>query len=149
MGYSDDLRRKVIEAWLAGRGSQEALAAIFGVSRSWIQKILRHQRRTGETARGTWKHGPAPRVSAARYRQAVARYPAATLPELGRRLGVSAPTVCRTLKRLGITRKKRVSMRRSGRRRASSGSVPGGGARKAASHRGGRSSPMSADSTWR
>ncbi len=33
MPYSDDLRRKLVEAWLAGHGTQAELAEWFGVSR--------------------------------------------------------------------------------------------------------------------
>lgn len=132
MWYSDDLRRKVIEAYEAGRGSQPDLAALFGVSRGWIQKILRRFRATGETRIGTWRCGPLPKISVPRLTQLVARHPEASLAELGRQLGVSVPTVCRTLQRLGYTRKKNVYVPPSGRRRASSGSGPSGGSGKAA-----------------
>ena len=38
-GYSNDLRRKLLEAYDQGKGSLGALAQRFGVSRGWAWKI--------------------------------------------------------------------------------------------------------------
>ena len=45
--YSDDLRSKLIHAWQNWDGSQQELADWWGVSRSWLQKVIRRWRETG------------------------------------------------------------------------------------------------------
>ena len=49
--YSDDLRRKLIEAHQAGEGSLEILARRFHVSVGWTKKVSAPFRRTGSPAR--------------------------------------------------------------------------------------------------
>jgi len=49
MQYSDDFRQKQVEAWEAGRGTQAELAEWLGVSLSWVEKVLRRWRTTGQT----------------------------------------------------------------------------------------------------
>jgi transposase len=97
------------------------LAEWFGVSLSWVEKVLRRWRTTGQTAARPFRHGPLPSLSPARLEQLVQRRPAATLAELGRRLQVSASTVYRALERLDLPRKKRHSTPASATRLASSG----------------------------
>jgi transposase len=46
--YSDDLRGKLIHAWQNWDRSQQELAEWWGVSRSWLQKVLRRWRETGK-----------------------------------------------------------------------------------------------------
>ncbi len=48
MQYSDDLRQKLVEAWQASHGTQAELAECFGVSLSWVEKVLRRWRSTGD-----------------------------------------------------------------------------------------------------
>jgi transposase len=107
MQYSDDLRQKLVDAWQAGHGTQAELAEWFGVSLSWVEKVLRRWRTTGQTAACSHRHGPLPAIRPARLERLVQRHPAATLAELGRRLQVSASTVHRALARLDLPRKKR------------------------------------------
>jgi transposase len=45
--YSVDLRRKVIQACERGTASQAEVARFFGVSLSFVEKLLRLHRRTG------------------------------------------------------------------------------------------------------
>jgi transposase len=45
--YSVDLRRSIVRAYDAGQGSQRQLARLFGVSPSFVQKLLQHYRRVG------------------------------------------------------------------------------------------------------
>ncbi len=54
--YSNDLRRKVLEAHAAGKGSMRELAERFGVSLGWVEKISRQQRRTGAMERVEQRH---------------------------------------------------------------------------------------------
>ena len=129
MQYSNDLRQKLAEAWQAGHGTQAELAEWFGVSLSWVEKVLRRWRKTGETAARPFRHGPLPVIRPARLERLVQRHPAATLAELGRRLHVSASTVHRTLARLDLPRKKRHSTPVNAIRLGSGGCVRIGGRR--------------------
>src|SRR4051812_11138712 len=52
MRYSDDLRRKLIEAWESNRDTQRDLADQFGVSLGWVEKVLRRWRDTGHSGGG-------------------------------------------------------------------------------------------------
>lgn len=49
--YSDDLRRKFLEAHEAGQGSLETLAAIFHVSVGWAEAVSAAYSRTGKMER--------------------------------------------------------------------------------------------------
>ena len=49
--YSDDLRRKLIEAYQQGEGSLEVLARRFHVSVGWARKVSATYRRSGSWAR--------------------------------------------------------------------------------------------------
>ena len=106
MQYADDLRWKLVEAWEAGLGTQSDLADLFGVSLGWVEKVLGHWRKTGNTAATAFRHGPACRMQPARVEKLIRQHPDATLAELGRRLHVSPPTLCRWLRQLGLPRKK-------------------------------------------
>jgi transposase len=108
--YSNDLRRKLVEAWLTGENTQVELADLFHVSLGWVEKVLRRWRESGHTAAAPFHHGRYPAVSPERVQQLVAQQADATLAELGRRLHVSAPTMCRWLQRLGLPRKKRACL---------------------------------------
>ena len=104
--YSDDLRSKLIHTWQSWDGSQQELADWYGVSRGWLQKVIRRWRETGKTTAARHRHGPGSRVNPQRLTALVEAHSEDTLAELGRRLRVSAPTVCRWLQRLGLPRKK-------------------------------------------
>jgi transposase len=106
MPYSNDLRRKLLEAWQQWDGTQRELAQLFGVSRGYLQKVLRRWRQTGDMDAPTYRHGPMSRIESGRLTRLVAARPDATLAELGARLGVSASAVCRRLQRLGLRLKK-------------------------------------------
>ena len=57
--YSDDLRRKFAEAYARGGVSLTTLAARFGVSVGWAEKLRRTQRQTGQIERPQGgKRGP-------------------------------------------------------------------------------------------
>jgi transposase len=129
MQYSDDLRRKLVQAWLTGEHTQTELAALFHISLGWVEKVLRRWRERGDTAAVLFHHGRYPVVSPERVRRLVALHGDATLAELGRRLHVSAPTVCRYLQRLGLPRKKRRCMPVSATRLGFSDCVHVGGKR--------------------
>lgn len=48
VAYSEDLRRRVIEAYEAKEGSQRQLAQRFKVSLSFVRNLLRHYRTNGQ-----------------------------------------------------------------------------------------------------
>jgi transposase len=64
--YSNDLRRKLLEAYEAGAGSLRALAQQFRVSWGYSKKIRAQQLLTRRTERPVQsRHGPVSRVTAA------------------------------------------------------------------------------------
>src|SRR3954454_4934612 len=102
MQYSDDLRRKLVEAWLAGEHTQIELAELFHVMLGWVEKVLRRWRESGDTAAAPFHHGRYPQVSPERVGPLVASHDDAFLAELGRRLRVSAPILRCYLQWLGL-----------------------------------------------
>jgi transposase len=126
--YSIDLRQKILHAWERRLGSQQSIANIFGVSLSFVEKLLRRHRTTGDIAPKPHGGGQRPRLDAAaqaQVRQLVHEQADATLEELCTRaaettgIRVSVPTMCRVVRRLGLPRKKSHSMRRSATRSGS------------------------------
>jgi len=113
--YSDDLRRKLLEAHDRGEGSLAELARRFGVSVPWAWKISRQRRRTGQMERVEQRHGPPSRITAevqASLRGLVRQQPDATLVELQQRLWargrirISVQHLWRVLQRLELRLKK-------------------------------------------
>ena len=114
--YSLDLRQKVVDAVDNHVGTYEEIALMFGVHVSFIYKLLRRRRETGDIA-------PAPHGGGARLilddaalevlGEIVYENPDATLEELRdylrkmTRIEVSAMTIWRGLEKLGITLKKK------------------------------------------
>jgi transposase len=127
--YSTDLRQKIVHAYERRLGSPRALADLFGVSVSFVDKLLHRHRSTGDVAPKPHAGGPQRRLDAAAValiREAVRTLPDITLEELCGRvadsqgLRVSGPTMCRALQRLGLPRKKSRSTPVNATRRASS-----------------------------
>jgi transposase len=126
--YSIDLRQKIVSAYKRRLGSQRALADVFGVSLSFVEKVLRRYRTTGELGPKPHGSGQKPHVDAAAQafiRQVVHDHPDATLEELSwladtTGVRVSLATMCRVVQRLALPRKKNRSMRRSATRHVSS-----------------------------
>ena len=129
MRYSDDLRRKLIEAWESNRDTQQDLADPFGVSLGWVEKVLRRWRDTGHSEAREFRPGPRPWLSPTRFEKLVLPHPDATLAELGGRLPVSGATVCRALQRMDLPREKSRYMPANAIRRGSSGYAPVGAGR--------------------
>jgi transposase len=88
--YSLDLREKLLCAYDAHRGSQRALAALFGVSRAFVENLLRRRRTTGTITPRPHAGGRQPGCDMAS-REIVAlmvrEQPDATLEELCAQLG--------------------------------------------------------------
>ncbi len=113
--YSLDLRQKVIETYENEPISQRQLAKRFRVAPSFVTKLLRQYRETAQLA-------PKPRPGRPRklkpeqfqvVQALVNAQPDITLGELCQALheqvgiSVSEPTLCRVLKQLQLTRKKK------------------------------------------
>jgi transposase len=63
--YSIDLRQTILHACERRLGSQRALADLFGVSLSFVEKLLRRHRTTGDIAPRPHAGGQRPRLDAA------------------------------------------------------------------------------------
>ena len=87
--YSNDLRRKFLQAYDEGEGTLEELAEQFRVSLGWAKKISARRTRTGAMNAPVWRHGPESRVTAGVQqwmRERVRQQPDLTLRELQQRL---------------------------------------------------------------
>lgn len=115
--YSEDLRRKVIQACERQRQSQREIAELFSVSISFVESVWRHYCHSGgevvpRRGRGG-RHSRLDAASLAHLRTWLEEQPDLTLRELIERLAtktgiaVSEPTMCRALQRLGMRGKKR------------------------------------------
>jgi len=107
-----DLRDRVVAACDAGEWTREEIAEEFGVSTSWIRRLLQWHRETGDYGPRKTKRGRKPAFSPEALKhldQLAEAQPDATLQELRDRSGVfcSLVTVFNTLRRLGYRRKKR------------------------------------------
>ena len=117
-----DLRERVIAAYAEGDATYEAVAERFRVGRATVSRWLRLHRETGDIAPKPHRSGNRPKVDdkgRALLAVLVASKPDATLAELAsayrEQTGVKLALcmVYRSLAQLGITRKKRLSTRRS------------------------------------
>jgi transposase len=114
--YSLDLRTRIVEAVDRQVGSQREVAALFGVSRTLVKKLLRQRRDTGSVAPKPHGGGHTPKLDATKC-EVVRSYildvkDDASLAEVqtyvARRwkVGISQATVSRLLASLGLPRKK-------------------------------------------
>lgn len=114
--YSNDLRRKLLEAYERNEGSLAELADRFSVSLGWAKKISAHKTRTGRVEREPGKpRGPASKITGEiqqQLREWIAAQADLTLAELQlrlyqtRRLEVSLSRLWTVLKNLGMRLKK-------------------------------------------
>ena len=134
--YSNDLRRKFLQAYDKGKGTLEDLAERFEVSVGWAKKISAHRTRTGQIERPPWRRGPQSRVTVAVQdwlREQIRRQPDVTLMELqqqlqeDRGLRLSIGRLWGALHQMGLRLKKSHSTpRNKTRRKLSSGGKRGG-----------------------
>lgn len=112
-----DLRERVAKA----KGTSFEIAKRFDVSASWVRKLWRLLETTGSLLPGERGHRPR-KVDAegeGLIREWIASQPDMTIPEVMARylvergISVSEPAMRRTLKRMGLSRKKRLSSRQS------------------------------------
>jgi transposase len=113
--YSLDLRQRVVAAYENGVETILEVAERFEVSDSFIKKLLRRKRATGDIAPIGHRGGQPRRLSDKHRRwllKTVLAKPDITLGELRKRLlaeknlAASVPTLCRALQALNLRRKK-------------------------------------------
>jgi transposase len=110
---SQDLRQRILDTVARGEGSLHRIAQRFLVNVSTIVRLLKRHRQTG-TAEPKPHAGGRRRAlgpdDLERLRELLREQPDATLDELRERLGVpcSVMAIVRALRRVGITRKKKV-----------------------------------------
>ena len=122
LSISDDLRARIIRFYQNHDDyTQQDIADEFGVSLSFVEKLLRRWRTTGSSAalpHGGGRCSPLTQHDAT-LQKLVAAQPDATLGELQTRLAaqkklvVSQATICRALQRLRLVRKKSPTSRAS------------------------------------
>ena len=132
--YSDDLRRRILEAYAQGEGTQAQLAQRFRVSLGYVEKIRGQQRRTGRMERVPHHPGRKPKFTEPirqKLRGWLRQRPDSTLVELQeklaqeRQLRVSVPALWSVLGKMGLRLKKSHSTRANGiRKPTSSGGKP-------------------------
>lgn len=113
--YSNDLRRRIVEAYEANEYTQQQVANLFGVSQATVKNLVRRKRDTGSTDALPHAGGKKPLLNdkARTYIQhVITQTNDLTLAELCQRVKgrhkkkVSRPTMSRVLQTLGLPRKK-------------------------------------------
>ena len=131
-GYSPDLRVRAVNAYNANLGSLEAVAETFQIGSATLKRWLRLHREVGNLSPKPVGGGPTRHIDEegdAWLKAQVAVHNDRTLQEwcdayaAAHGVKVSVATMCRTLARLGLTRKKSPSSRpsRSDRRSSTPG----------------------------
>ena len=120
MAYSNQLRQKLLQAADRQEFSQPRLAEIFGVSLTWVKRVLRRRRQTGSTEVLSFAGGKRPKLTdqqTQQVRQYVLADTDATLREVQswlqatETIRLSLSTLSRLLTKLDLPRKKRPCMR--------------------------------------
>lgn len=114
--YSDDLRRKFLEAYQRGEGSLAVLSGRFGVSLGWARKIWGSLKQTGQMERPPGgKRGPVRKLTPERERELlewIKQQPDLTLVELQTRLmqqrqvSISVSRLWTVIQEMGLRLKK-------------------------------------------
>jgi transposase len=124
--YSDDLRRRILQAYEQKEGSEAELARRFQVSLGYVKKIRQQWRRTGKMERVPHQPGRKPKFTEPireRLRSWLQQQPDLTLMELQEqlraqeRLPVSVPALWVVLRKIGLRLKKSRSTPKSATRK--------------------------------
>ncbi len=110
--YAQDLRDRVLAAYDRGMETK-AIADVFQVSPAWARRVKQRRRETGETTPRPMGGVTVIKIDLARLSKLVKQRPDATVRELHVLLAIdcSQSAVWLALKRLGLSFKKRQSMR--------------------------------------
>jgi transposase len=118
---SVDLRTRAVDAYEAGEGTEEEIAARFAISTSSLRRWMKRKKATSSLAPSRGRRGPQPRISEAdrpTLRALIAERPDRTLKELCEQwrtrttVSVSIANMHRVLAQMGLT-KKNASCRRT------------------------------------
>jgi len=117
---SVDLRKRIVEAYDRGEGTQQELATRFSVSYGLVKKLVRQWKQTGSLERLPHPGGPK-KITAEhekRLAEMIEEDPGLTLEALRDRIGVDCTpqAVHYALGRMGITFKKNAEGQRTGAR---------------------------------
>jgi transposase len=124
--YSDDLRRRILQTYEQGEGSEARLAQRFRVSVSYVKKIRRQLRHTGTMERVPHHPGRKPKFTPPvreQLRRWLEQQPDLTLAELQEqlrqqvRVSVSLPSLWMVLRKIGMRLKKSHSTRKNATRK--------------------------------
>ncbi len=135
MPYSDDLRQKLLHAVDTHTLFKDELTALFDVSRSFLNRVLRRRAQTGSTHSLPHGGGARPKLTPAQQealRAHVADHPELLLRELvawlfeQHQVILSVSALCRLLQRLDLPRKKECGTPPNATRPCSSSGVPSG-----------------------
>ena len=115
---SNDLRERIVAACDRGDGTRAQIADRYNVSPGMVKKLLQQRKRTGDIAHRHRFSGAKPKITPTHQQQLkrlVRDHPDMTLEELREALGVSCTpqAIHYVLERLGLSLKKRRSMRQS------------------------------------
>ena len=112
--YSQDLRDRVLQAHDRGMKTRQ-IAKTFRVSPSWARRVKQRRRETGETTHRPMGGPGVTIVDRQQLGSFVRDPPDATLAELRTLLGVQCAlsTLCIALKKMGLSFKKKRSVRQS------------------------------------
>jgi transposase len=115
---STDLRERILAAYDRGDGTRLQIAERFDVSLGMVKKLLQQRRNTGDIAPRHRYSGRKPKIMPKDKRhleRMVHKHPDMTLEELRNGIGVdcSLPAIHYALIRLGLSYKKRRSIRQS------------------------------------
>jgi transposase len=118
--YSQDLRDRVLRAYDRGMKTKQ-IAETFDVSPAWARRVKQRRRETGETSHRPMGGPGITIVDREQLASLVREHPDATLAELRVLLGVQCAlsTLCKALKQMGLSFKKKRSMRRNATARTS------------------------------
>lgn len=111
-----DLRQRIVQTYDEGKWAQEEVAKRFRVSLGMVKKLLQQRRRTGQIEARHRFSGRKARLLPERGQELkalVAKQPDLTLAEIKQRLKLACtiPAIHQVLAKLGLTYKKRLSMR--------------------------------------
>jgi transposase len=120
-----DLRERILAAYDAEQGTREEIGRRFRVSTGMVKKLLAQRRRIGEIRPQHYRAGRKPlflEEHRRRLKELVAKKPDTTLAEMRSALALSCtlPAIHYVLVKMGLTYKKRLSMRASRAGRTSS-----------------------------
>jgi transposase len=129
---SSDLRARIVAVYTEGEQSYSQVAKRFHVSRSSVKRFVKQWRETGCLEPKPVRNGSQPVLEAAGLallNSLLERQGEVSQDELREQVAtqtgilVSQPTICRTLQRVRITRKKDETSRRTGTGRCQSGAT--------------------------